>query len=60
VRGQAFEPLHPAAVEAVEGWPELRVILALLDSLRFGDLRVRRVAEDFLADVLRQGIWKDH
>jgi hypothetical protein len=59
VRGQALEPLHPAAVEAVEGWPELREILALLDSLRFGDPRLRKVAEDLLADFLRQRIWKD-
>ncbi|HYH54576.1 MAG TPA: hypothetical protein VD761_10650 [Solirubrobacterales bacterium] len=48
VRGQAFEPLHPAASEAVEGWPELGEILALLDSLRAGDPRVRKVAADLL------------
>src|SRR5678815_388043 len=53
VRGQAIEPLHPAAVEAVEGWPELREILALLDSLRAGDPRVRRVAEELLVFLLR-------
>jgi hypothetical protein len=53
VRGQAIEPLHLAAPEAVEDWPELGEILALLDSLRAGDARVRRVAEDVLADALR-------
>jgi hypothetical protein len=54
VRGQAIEPLHPAAAEAVEGWPELREILVLLDSLRAGDPRVRRVAEDLLMRLLRE------
>lgn len=54
VRGQAIEPLHPAASEAVEGWPELGEILALLDSLRAGDSRVRRVAEDLLISLLRE------
>jgi hypothetical protein len=52
VRGQAIEPLHPAAPEAVEGWPELGEILALLDSLRAGDTRVRRMAEDLLMSLL--------
>lgn len=54
VRGQAVEPLHPAAPEASEGWPELGEILALLDSLRAGDSRVRQVAEDLLISLLRE------
>src|SRR3954453_19562311 len=54
VRGQAVEPLHPAAPEAVEGWPELGEILALLDSLRAGDSRVRRVAGDLLMSLLSE------
>lgn len=54
VRGQAIEPLHPAAPAAVEGWPELGEILALLDSLRAGDSRVRRVTEDFLMSLLSE------
>lgn len=53
VRGQALEPLHPAAPKAVEGWPQLGEILALVDSLRAGDGRVRRVAEELLASRLR-------
>lgn len=53
VRGQAIEPLHPAAPEAVEGRPDLGEVLALLDSLRAGDARVRKVAEDLLSDRLR-------
>jgi hypothetical protein len=52
LRGQAIEPLHPAAPKAVEGWPELGEILALLDSLRAGDARVRQVAEDLLMGLL--------
>ena len=53
VRGQAVEPLHRAAPEAVEEWPNLGEILALLDSLRAGDARVRNVAGDFLSTRLR-------
>jgi hypothetical protein len=54
VRGQAIEPLHQAAPEAVEDWPELGETLALLDSLRAGDARVRGVAEKFLVRGLRE------
>lgn len=54
VRGQAIEPLHSAAPEAVEGWSELGQILALLDSLRAGDARVRRVAGNLLSKMLRE------
>lgn len=54
VRGQAIQPLHPAAPEAVENWPELGEILTLLDSLRAGDPRVRKVAEDLLSRMLRE------
>lgn len=54
VRGQAIEPLHPSAPEAVEEWPQLGEILAVLDSLRAGDPRVRNVAEDLLAKMLRE------
>lgn len=56
VRGQVIEPLHPAAPDAVEGWPELGEILALLDSLRAGDPRVRHVAEDLLMRLLRERV----
>jgi hypothetical protein len=54
VRGQAIEPLHAAAPEAIEGWPELGEILALLDSLRAGDARIRKVAGDLLSRMLRE------
>jgi hypothetical protein len=53
VRGQAVEPLHSAAPEAVEIWLELGEVLALLDSLRAGDARVRQVAGDLLSKMLR-------
>jgi hypothetical protein len=56
VRGQAIEPLHPAAPEAVEDWPELRELLALLDSLRAGDARVRGVAGNLLSERLRSQV----
>ncbi|MGI8945798.1 MAG: hypothetical protein ACR2GL_06120 [Thermoleophilaceae bacterium] len=49
VRGQALEPLHRSAPEAVASWPVLGRYLALLDSLRGGDPRVRVVAARLLA-----------
>jgi hypothetical protein len=54
VRGQAVEPLHGAAPAAAAEWSELAEILASLDSLRVGDVRVRSVAEGFLVDRLRR------
>jgi hypothetical protein len=53
VRGQAIEPLHSAMPKAVASWPELGELLALLDSLRVGDVRVRKVAGDLLSEQLR-------
>ncbi len=54
VRGQAIEPLHSAAPEAAEDWPEFGEVLALLDSLRVGDARVRKVAGALLSKTLRE------
>jgi hypothetical protein len=54
VRGQGIEPLHPAAPDAVAGWRELGEILSLLDSLRAGDTRVRRVAGELFSQRLRR------
>ncbi len=53
VRGQALEPLHRAAPDAAASWPELGEILSLLDSLRVGDARVRKVAGELFAERLR-------
>jgi DNA-binding transcriptional MocR family regulator len=54
VRGQSVEPLHAAAPDAVAEWAKLGEVLASLDSLRVGDVRVRSVAEGFLAEALRK------
>ncbi|MBS1877984.1 MAG: hypothetical protein JST31_00570 [Actinobacteria bacterium] len=53
LRGQAFEPLHAAAPEAVEYWQELGETLSILDSLRGGDARIRRAAGALLSGRLR-------
>jgi hypothetical protein len=53
IRGQALEPLHPAAVQASQDVPELARLLSIIDSLRAGDVRVRKVAGAALADTLR-------
>lgn len=54
VRGQALQPLHKAAVEAAENSAALAALLAVVDSLRAGDVRVRGVAAGVLHDMLRE------
>jgi hypothetical protein len=43
-RGIALEPLHPSAPDAALRDPELHERFALLDALRLGDARVRKIA----------------
>jgi DNA-binding transcriptional MocR family regulator len=52
VRGQALRPLHPAAVRASRDNPALADLLAIIDSLRAGDVRVRQVAAEELHAML--------
>lgn len=54
VRGQALKPLHAAAPEAVEDWPQLGEVLAVFDSVRASDPRVRKVAEELISVLLRE------
>lgn len=54
VRGQALKPLHPAAVKASQDAPTLASLLAIIDSLRAGDVRVRKVAASSLHETLNQ------
>jgi hypothetical protein len=54
VRGQALEPLHPAAVKASQETPALASLLSIIDSLRAGDVRVRKVAATALHRTLKQ------
>ena len=53
VRGQALQPLHKSAVAAAEKLPQLGELLAIVDSLRAGDVRVRSVAAEMLAKTMR-------
>ena len=53
MRGQALPPLHKAAVKAAEEIPQLGELLAIVDSLRAGDVRVRSVAANMLAQLMR-------
>jgi hypothetical protein len=43
-RGIALEPLHPSAPEAALRDPELHARFALVDALRLGDSRARKLA----------------
>jgi hypothetical protein len=54
VRGQALEPLHPSAVLSAAAFPELGELLAIIDCLRAGDLRIRTVAADAVVRALRE------
>ena len=48
VRGLALEPLHPTAPGLAGSDPWMYEMLALIDGIRIGDARVRRVAKDLL------------
>jgi hypothetical protein len=52
VRGQALTPLHDSAVSAVNEFPRLGQLLAIVDSLRAGDPRVRSVAAKMLVEFM--------
>lgn len=52
LRGQALTPLHNSAVSAVKGFPRLGQLLAIVDSVRAGDPRVRSVATKMLVEFL--------
>lgn len=52
VRGLALDPLHPAVGDAAERDPALGELLALVDAIRAGDVRVRGVAVDVLRERL--------
>ena len=52
-RGQELRPLHESAVRAVETLPRLSDLLAIIDSIRAGDVRVRKVAAEQARKALR-------
>ncbi len=53
VRGQSLEPLYPAAPELLRGNPELYTALTLVDTLRIGQTRERKLATELLDEILR-------
>jgi hypothetical protein len=48
VRGQAVKPLYPSVVHAAKLDPQLYDLLALVDALRLGRARERKIAEQEL------------
>lgn len=54
VRGLAFEPLYPSVPDAVKRDSRLHELLALVDAIRDGRARERRIAERELVARLRQ------
>ena len=53
VRGTAFEPLYPSVPEAARQDPYLYELLALVDAIRDGRVRERKLAEKELITRLR-------
>jgi hypothetical protein len=53
VRGEGFEPLYPSAVDAARRDEKLYECLALVDALRVGRARDKKIAIDLLAERLR-------
>lgn len=52
-KGQAVEPLFKSATYAVRRDPELYALLALVDAIRIGQPRERKIAIDMLQEHLR-------
>jgi DNA-binding transcriptional ArsR family regulator len=50
VRGRVLEPIHPQAPRAAAGDDRLHEVLALVDALRVGRARERRLAADLLRE----------
>lgn len=55
VRGRAVEPLHPSAPRLASSNPRLYQLLALVDALRLGDARERKLALKELQSRLASG-----
>jgi hypothetical protein len=55
-RGIAVSPLHPAVPELARRDPELAERLALIDAIRMGDARVRRLAIKLLGQRLARPV----
>jgi hypothetical protein len=55
-RGIALSPLHPAVPELARRDPELAERLALIDAIRMGDARVRRLAIKLLGQRLARPV----
>jgi DNA-binding Lrp family transcriptional regulator len=56
VRGQAVKPLYPSAVAAAGRDPQFYDLLALVDVLRLGRARERKMAEEELEKRLKEAV----
>ncbi|HEX5012166.1 MAG TPA: hypothetical protein VFY71_17400 [Planctomycetota bacterium] len=52
VRGESFEPLYPSVPKAAKGNPRLHEVLSLVDAIRGGRARERKLAEKHLRRIL--------
>lgn len=56
MRGDTLVPLYEAAPELVERAPELYEVLTLVDAIRAGQARERRIAAEILEHRLHEGV----
>ena len=56
VRGYAVTPLHKSAPEAAKRDPDLYELLALVDAVRIGRVRERKIASELLTERLKSGV----
>ena len=54
VQGVAVQPLYPSVVQAAKKDPELYDLLSLVDALRIGRVREKRIAEVEIRNRLKQ------
>lgn len=53
VRGESIEPLHPSVPRAAREQPHLHELLALVDAMRIGRARERKLAMELLDERIR-------
>jgi len=53
VRGFSFEPIHKSAIQAAKSDPELYELLVLIDAIREGRAREKKIATELLEDKFK-------
>lgn len=54
-RANSLEPIHPCAIEAAQQDERVYRLLVLIDGIRVGKARIRRLSEELLREELQAG-----